>query len=161
MELDNSLTMQNLQNMQFHIDRLERDLARERARPTVTVATTVPGLVDKVEQMLPLDLQLGDIETDIDLDGDLRLTLRGITTDSSGLLERRAIEFEIVGTITIPVAMRVTATSEDEAHDRAADTLRDIADDIQSPATYWGEGVDDVGFDGFGIVSEVDTVQEV
>lgn len=122
--------------------------------------TTITGLLLAIDKQLPTNLRGIDIIVDYDDEGDITLIFTGLTTTSDGSLSLREIEFEVEGTITLPISFVVTATSETEAEDVGDEVLRDLIESIDTPRVYRDEVRDGVEIDPWSADSEVTSIRE-
>ena len=74
------------------------------------------------------------VDLDNDYDGDLTVTLQGLTLDNVLAIVRRERDYLWTGTITLSVAVSgtVKACSEDEANDLADEALRNTSVEIEA-----------------------------
>jgi hypothetical protein len=91
-----------------------------------------------------------DVCFETNTEGNLSVVLEGLTLDEHGDIVQNQREYEWYATITIEVQVSgtVTATDEDDAHDKADEAVGDIdLDGVQLD----GYGVDGFDVEGYGI----------
>lgn len=98
----------------------------------VRTADTTARLCDDIIAALPQFIREEvEIITGEDSDGDLTITLCGVEETITGTLALKVREFEVEGTMTVPVVFTVRARDEDEARDAAEEIMRDAADECR------------------------------
>jgi len=92
--------------------------------------STAPQLARLLSESLDVDFVEVDFSEDID--GDLVITLQGVTfEDGSSKFVANEREFEVEAEVTVPVRFTVKANSEEAASDLAEQILSDAAEHFE------------------------------
>lgn len=128
--------------LRARVNSLEAELA-ERAR--CSRALTGPDLAAIIERALPGAIENPEILMQEDGDGDLTITLVGVTLDGGDRLVPQVRAYEVEGYLTIPVSFTVNAPNQDEADEAAEEILNDLSLDVTVGDPYHDALDDDEG----------------
>lgn len=117
-------THNELNDLKAERVRISEENTRLRLLLAVSTANDLSTLLHRVLS------EASDISVGTDIDGDLAITVEGLTLDDSGEIVQPEREFECSTTITFEHRATIKAADRDTAHDLYSEAVRDQLYDV-------------------------------